>query len=62
MTTNEKSYRIRTPDGKEVYLRRESIERAVEDARDLLAGQNEPLEVTDDGGRGKVRFFGPSNK
>ena len=55
MITNEESYRVRTPDGKEIHVRRESIELAVESARDLLAAPNATLEVTDR--LGKVRFF-----
>ena len=54
MITNEKSYRVRTPDGKEIWLRRESLVRAVEDAADLLNAHNTVLEVTDR--EGKVCF------
>lgn len=55
MITNEESYCIRTPDGKEIHLRRATIELAVASARDLLAEPSATLEVTDR--VGAVRFF-----
>lgn len=57
MITNEQSYRVRTPEGKEVWVRKESAELAAEHARDLLAAPGGTLEVTDR--HGKVRFFSP---
>lgn len=55
MITNEQSYRVRTSDGKELHIRRETIERAAEDAADLLGVTEGALEVTDR--HGKVRYF-----
>ena len=56
MKTNKKSYRVRTPDGKEVYLRCESFDsEAAADAARLLGVEDTTLEVTDD--KGKVQFF-----
>lgn len=57
MLTNLESFRVRTPDGKEIHLRKESAEHAADDGRDLLNAPEACLEVTDR--LGKVTFHGP---
>lgn len=57
MNTNEQSFCIKTPDGREIYIRCDTIEEAVESARDLLSDHVDTLQVIDR--MGKVRFFSP---